>query len=128
MWIVTLVLVLVTSPAFAQLQVDSAGRVGLGTTAPATRLHVIDTGTPLGSAGIDGQLIIQNSGTVGDGGVLSLIGDFQPPYRFAITHQIDISERSRCMRPVGSRRLASTTVQRRNTLKQLEIREDYNLP
>ncbi len=74
MWIVTLVLVLVTSPAFAQLQVDSAGRVGLGTTAPATRLHVIDTGTPLGSAGIDGQLIIQNSGTVGDGGVLSLIG------------------------------------------------------
>lgn len=74
MWIVTLVWVLVASPAFAQLELDSAGRVGIGTAAPATTLHILATGTPLGSAGIDGQLIIQNSGAIGDGGVLSLIG------------------------------------------------------
>jgi len=72
MWIVTVTLLLVASPAFAQLHLDSAGRIGMGTATPATTLHIIDTGTPLGSG--DGQLIIQNSGEVGDGGVLSMIG------------------------------------------------------
>ena len=82
MWILTLVLVLVASPAFAQLNLDSAGRIGMGTATPATTLHIIDTGTPLGSAGIDGQLIIQNSGEVGDGGVLSMIGVWRVRRRF----------------------------------------------
>jgi len=40
----------------------------------------------------------------------ALIGNFKPPYRFAITQQSDISERSRWMKPLGTRLSASTAV------------------
>ena len=46
-----------------------------------------------------------------------LIGYFKQLYRFAITHQSDISERSRWMRPLGTRLSASIADQRRNRLK-----------
>ena len=47
----------------------------------------------------------------------ALIGGFKRPYHFTITHQSDISERSRGMRPLGTPLAACTAFQRRNVLK-----------
>ena len=40
----------------------------------------------------------------------ALFGDFKRPYRIAVIHQSDISERSRWMRPPGTRLSARTAV------------------